>query len=190
MFMEAQIHTLIDRGRQEALMRKLRAGTARPQKRSRPAKPLVEPIRKDISGLTPAQKSGLTKQIIEAAEVGDVAEIENALEKGVDVNVNYPDGGWTALVAASFNGHIEVVEFLLKVPNIDVNAKGGGFTALMNASMRGYPKIVELLLKEQNIDVNAKYDGKTALTFATENGNMETVELLKRHGGRKWRKAS
>ena len=75
------------------------------------------------------------------------------------INVNR----WTSLMAASLNGHHQVVELLLKEkadPNIHDN---DGRTALMAASKNGHQQVVELLLKEKaDPNIQDTY-GKTVL---------------------------
>ena len=86
-------------------------------------------------------------------------------------------------MAASENGHQQVVELLLKEkadPNIqDSNSQ----TALMVASHNGHQQVVEILLKEKadpNIQDN---DGETALVAASENGHHQVVDR-KTQGGK------
>ena len=54
-------------------------------------------------------------------------------------------------MAASKNGHYQVVELLLK-GEADVNIQNNGWTALMFASDNGHHHIVELLLKWRSCD--------------------------------------
>ena len=57
------------------------------------------------------------------------------------------EDGKTALIAASENGHLAIVEILLK-NKADLNAKSNGaLTALMLASERGHKEIAEILKK-------------------------------------------
>jgi len=125
----------------------------------------------------------LSIAFIQAAGKGDLHTVESSLlTKGIDVNVTL-SSGQTALMAASLNGHKEVVELLL-VKGADVNAKiNNGLTALMVASQNGHKEVVELLLAK-GADVNAKVsNGSTAMTAASKNGHQEVTELLRQHGG-------
>jgi len=91
------------------------------------------------------------------------------------------DEGITPLIAASSEGHVEIIKLLLGQSGIDVNVKDkDGTNSLMAASARGHADAVELLLKagasvnEQNID------GHTALMFAY-NGKNQVETLWERY---------
>ena len=90
--------------------------------------------------------------------------------------------GYTALYAASQDGHREVVEKLLeKGAGIDVQNKYGQ-TALMMASGMGHGEVVEKLLdKGASIDLQTN-NGATALMLASQNGHGEVVEKLLEKG--------
>ena len=60
--------------------------------------------------------------LIKAAENGDLEGIKRALEGGEDVNVRGIHG-WTALIWASWLGHMEIVRLLLG-KGADVDARG------------------------------------------------------------------
>jgi len=94
---------------------------------------------------------------------------------------------WTNLHITSFNGHIDVVEYLLD-KGADIHAKftwvDEGLTALHLAAKRGHAKVVEHLLAK-GADVNAKTKkGGTALSLAKEKGHKQVVELLLKHGAK------
>ncbi|KAK3351860.1 hypothetical protein B0H65DRAFT_137399 [Neurospora tetraspora] len=104
--------------------------------------------------------------------------VEDILAKEkIDVNAQGGEYG-TALQAASFQGHKEIVEMLLD-KGADVNVQGGDYgTALQAASREGYKEIVEMLL-DKGADVNTQggYYG-TALQAASARGHKEVVEML------------
>ena len=67
---------------------------------------------------------------------GPLGVVRLLLEKGADVNANYPSGV-TALIWASREGHLNVVKLLLE-KGADVNARDKfGRTALMMAAQWG-----------------------------------------------------
>jgi len=83
----------------------------------------------------------------EAAKFGDLSRVNDLIAAKADVNVK-DEEGYTALMIASYKGHIEVVKALIAA-KADVNAKANNnVTALMMASMNGHREIVRLLTKE------------------------------------------
>ncbi|MBE33769.1 hypothetical protein CL647_06800, partial [bacterium] len=106
------------------------------------------------------------KQLLEAAESGDISEVKNLLDRGADVDAK-GRYGWTALYLATKYNHVKTVQLLLN-SEADVNARNNnGSTALHRAVYENNVKIVQLLL-DNRADVNArnKY-GSTALFRAT-----------------------
>jgi ankyrin repeat protein len=72
--------------------------------------------------------------------------MKTLIKAGADVNAK-DEGGVTALMLASSDGHKEMVKMLIKA-GADVNAKDkNGKTALMRASERGRKEIVKMLIK-------------------------------------------
>ena len=113
-----------------------------------------------------------------ASDLGHVAVIETLLiEYNNDPNVQNK-AGWSALMFASCNGHLQVVDLLLK-QNADPNVQNlKGWTALILASGYGDPCLVEILLKK-GADPNIHaIDGLTALIIASINGHLQIVALL------------
>ncbi len=111
------------------------------------------------------------------AENINIAEINELIDMGADVNAE-DDSGYTALMEASFNGHLDVVELLIK-NGADVNETNNhGATALMWASAYNHIEIVKCLVKN-NADVNIKNkEDCTALIWASRYDNAEIVEYL------------
>eukprot|EP00092_Neocalanus_flemingeri_P067376 GFUD01082228.1.p1 GENE.GFUD01082228.1~~GFUD01082228.1.p1 ORF type:complete len:237 (-),score=42.24 GFUD01082228.1:171-830(-) len=94
--------------------------------------------------------------------------------------------GHTALILASLNNHIQVVECLLAQPQIDVNKQDHlGRTDLMRASYYcNLSTVVERLLALPQISVNqTDTNGNTALILASYNNSEEVVKLLVAHPG-------
>ena len=92
--------------------------------------------------------------------------------------------GETALMDASREGHVEIVQAILD-KGTNVNAKDDwGRTALMLASQKGHKDHVELLLAK-GADVNARAsNGDTALMLASDNGHKEVRALLIKAGAK------
>src|SRR3972149_7805041 len=98
-----------------------------------------------------------------------------------NVTLNTVDG-FTALIWASYEGHMETVKLLLS-KGADVKAKNSeGVTALTAASFSGHLETVKLLLSK-GADVNAKNSEDLpalipALIPASSGGHLEIVKLL------------
>ena len=138
------------------------------------------------------------KELLLAAEKGDLSEVKRLIESGANVNTKTfkirPPGvkgrstyGRTALLIASREKHKDIVEYLIK-NGADVNAKSDrGDTALMFASLVGEKEIVELLINN-GADVNAKSNkGFTALMRASfdardDEKHREVIKILIKHG--------
>jgi ankyrin repeat protein len=95
--------------------------------------------------------------LIQAAEKGNLPEVQVALDNGADINATLIKKyygifvkGVTALIAASENGHAEIVKLLL---NKGANLKAKttiddiDYTALGIAKMKGKKDIIEILEK-------------------------------------------
>lgn len=122
--------------------------------------------------------AGPNEDLWKSAEEGNLAGVQNALDKGANINAKNAYGG-TALFPAAGRGHLKVVKFLI-AKKIDVSAKSKyGGTALFWAVEKGRVEIVKILITAK-IDINA-YDtdsGGTALMGAAEMGMFEIVKLL------------
>ena len=132
--------------------------------------------------LSPQEQRILNAEFIEAAKRGDLTTMEDLLDIGADITAKDNAQGRTALICASFDGHEEVVEFLIKLgANVNATDKDGQ-TAIIAAVNRGYKTIVESLIKH-GADVNARNnDGETALIWNSHFGNMGIAELLIKNG--------
>ena len=113
--------------------------------------------------------------------LGDAERIEGAIRSGVNVNTK-DKYGTTALINATDNGKIKVVEVLLK-HGADIDAKdNSGETALMKAVFWDNTDIARLLL-EYGADVDAKdNNGETALMKAVLWDNTDIPRLLLEYG--------
>ncbi len=115
--------------------------------------------------------------LIIAAEKGKFEIVKLLLEMGSEVNAPYQDflnnerfknyghylpyinrgrkawdnkapSGWTALMAASFNGHLEVVEILLKYgADVDAHDDVNNYTALTYAASQSHLEVLKLILE-------------------------------------------
>lgn len=112
------------------------------------------------------------------------------LDNGAHVNAQGGDYG-NALQAASFRGHVEVVQILLD-KGAHVNAQGGNYgNALQAASCIGRDEVVQILL-DKGADINAqggKYgnalQGALAGQHEFKTDNSRVTQILLENGARK-----
>ena len=99
------------------------------------------------------------------------------LEFGADINTKSWDG-YTALIKASINGNIALIEFLIQ-NGADINTKTKhGFTALHYAARVGKNSVVKLLVTEgAGVNVRDKI-GTTPLMYLSRNGYINMVTNL------------
>ena len=112
----------------------------------------------------------------QAATAGGILDVRFLLARGANleattvfVNERGDEHQWTALVWASFNGHLGVATALL-----DANAAQRD-RALRNSSGRGHTPVVALLL-DHGADIHFEEDGP--LMMAAQHGRLATATLL------------
>jgi hypothetical protein len=115
-----------------------------------------------------------------AAMVGDVGEVRRRLDAGVNGSARHLgySGLPTALLAASFQGHLDVAQALLsaKVAVSDRNIQGR--TALHQAADQDHAAIVALLCAAGAPRDWQDFHGHTALHVAAWQGHLASVEAL------------
>lgn len=137
--------------------------------------------------LTAMAVNAQSDDLVSAAKRGDVAAVNRLLQAGADVNqpkfvsVGGNIGDATALMVASFQGSLEVVQALLAA-KADVNAtmseKKNGETALTFAVQKGDVEVVRALLAA-NADVNhVSSNGNSPLYVAARTANLNMVKVL------------
>jgi len=88
----------------------------------------------------------LDNNLLKNSKEGNYKEAEKYVKKGANVNVKCDEGN-TALMWASYSGHLNIVKLFVK-HGADVNAKNNaGYTALMLARAMGHTEISKLLKK-------------------------------------------
>ena len=109
--------------------------------------------------------------------------------KNSNLDINWKThSGATALMTASFYGHVEIVKLLLAA-KANINATDhNGITALMWACFTGNIEIVKLLLAA-GADTNIEYKTffgngtETALSLAQQCGHLAIVKIINSYSG-------
>lgn len=117
------------------------------------------------------------RALFEAAESGNIADIEKLLTAGANVNCAL-DGDGSPLIAAARNGQLGAVDLLLvrgANPNMPVPGDGN---PLIMAAREGHAEIVTLLL-DRGSDINQVVPGdENALIQASDEGHLNVVKVL------------
>jgi hypothetical protein len=112
----------------------------------------------------------------EAARRGDTEALAAVIRAGLGIEAT-DTRGFSALVLASYHGHVDATRLLLDA-GATPDGTGEGNTALMGVAFKGYAALATMLL-DAGADVNrANQAGQTALTFAELGGKGALVELL------------
>ncbi len=134
------------------------------------------------------QQNRPIEKLIEMATEGNIAEVNRAIEIGIEID-ELGAKGHTALMVAAYYGHRSIVNALLAAgadPNLlsDDNGLGAGMTALMLAAGSFFAsnrqQIAKLLIAG-GADVNQRgAGGKTAVFYAAlaGSGYLDCVETL------------
>lgn len=138
-----------------------------------------------VSDERPSYRSGkwswAGEKLAEAGEVGDIEQIRQMLDAGIDVNT-VAEGDGTALIGAARGGQLETVRFLID-RGADVNlASPGDGNPLIMAAEKGHLEIVELLL-DRGAEIDRLVPGdENPIIQAAWHGHERVVELLLRRG--------
>lgn len=119
---------------------------------------------------------------IEIASQNDIEAVKAYLDEGFDINT-INSNGTTMLLAATIEGHSDLVDYLLK-SGADPNLSNiQGTSPLFGASLMGFNEIVTSLLAN-GANPNIRIDGiyVTPLMIAIANNRTEVVATLLKHG--------
>lgn len=126
-------------------------------------------------------KSSNEGRTLHVASNDDRVNIGILFQKDADwMTVN--NSGWTALNAASYNNHVDVVKLLLKKGADWTITKKYGCTPLYAASYNGHDKVVRLLLEKGADWTTPNNDGRVPIDAALISGHVEVVKLLLEKG--------
>lgn len=90
----------------------------------------------------------MNAQIVDAARRGSLDAVKGALASGVDLNSQCSGNRSTALIAAAYRGHIDIVEFLLQ-QHADVNLSNDDGASAVDAADSGGFYDISLLLRSR-----------------------------------------
>mmetsp|Transcript_43471 Transcript_43471/g.69965 ORF Transcript_43471/g.69965 Transcript_43471/m.69965 type:complete len:351 (-) Transcript_43471:316-1368(-) len=134
-----------------------------------------------VEYLSDLSASGTGAALFAAAQAGNAAGVISELKLGAPVDSKHGGYGYTALIAASENNHLEVVKALVNTGKADVNATNkNGTSALIEAASHDNIDIVKFLVEEGNADVDYRggEEQKTASEWAVICGRKRTVVYL------------
>lgn len=118
------------------------------------------------------------EKYVEAAADGNISEMEALSQKNGDLTNAREDRNWTALIAASSLGKIDIVKYLVKKKaklNLRTNL---GDTAIYRASANGHTDIVKFLLESgANPNIRDK-KGDSCLIKASSKGHTDVMRVL------------
>ena len=122
--------------------------------------------------------------LLDAAEFGDINKIMDLLESGADPNFQEDDMGETALMIASREKWLPIVELLLDIganPNLKDNEGNTAlmYTAVYNSNI--HLKIIRLLLNSGANPLIKNNYGETAYDSALLFGYIENAKLIKKY---------
>jgi ankyrin repeat protein len=134
--------------------------------------------------LLSCQLALFSADIFTVAGSGTVAQVQQAIKAGADVNARDEDGETPLMYAAGYNTNPDVLSVLIKA-GADLNARDyEGETPLMFAAENNTNPDVLSVLIEAGVDVNARdKDGVTPLMLAARhNINPEVLSVLIKAG--------
>ena len=118
------------------------------------------------------------EMLFDAAASGRTDMIDALVQAGADVN-GYDPRGFTPLILAAYNGHLDTVEALIrdKADACKPDATQGN-TAQMGVAFKGYDDIAARLLKAGCVVDARNHQGQTALMMAAMFDRKAQVDLL------------
>ncbi len=97
----------------------------------------------------------IDEQLFSVARSGELAQLEQLLNQGTDVNKTNSQG-FTALMLAAYYGHTPLIERLIQSGAQTCTIDNKGSSAMMGAAFRGHLKVVQWLLENSGCDVNQR----------------------------------
>ena len=124
-----------------------------------------------------------TNLLYYSIQKGEIKEVEQLLDKGVDLQAR-DHCGWPPLLRAAEAGQSAIVDMLLKRGADPTKGTAGDRHPLHFAAEEGHVETVRLLLQHTAINLNQKdFTGRTAFFRAADNGRREVIEFLLEYKG-------
>ena len=125
-----------------------------------------------------AQRQIVKSPLILAVSMGKLAEVENLVRAGADVNTVTKEDGGTALYSAAAQGHLAIVQYLVQQGADKNKVSNEGATPLFIAAQGGNLAVVQYLVQEGADKNKAINDGRTPLLSAAQHGHLAVVQCL------------
>ncbi len=121
----------------------------------------------------------LDKELLIAAQYGNLDEIRSLVGQGASLGAKYIDGR-TLMHCAAYGGKLDVVEYLVAGEKSSLEVKdNSGKTPLHCAASNGKLDIVKYFVDEEKIDASIKDNsGWTPLHWASWNGHLDVAKYL------------
>ncbi|XP_078261911.1 ankyrin repeat and SOCS box protein 3 [Rhinoraja longicauda] len=117
-----------------------------------------------------------------AAEKGHIAIIRTLLKNEARINGAHSACLWSVVHQAAYQGHLDVLKFLLEKGADKESKDDYGITPLFLAAQYGKLESLRTLIQYgSNVNCQA-YDKATPLFIAAQEGHVECVEVLLSHG--------
>jgi uncharacterized protein len=126
--------------------------------------------------------SSANEKLRDAAERGNVAEIERLVAAGADPNAVVVD--WTPLQKAAVYGQVAAMAALLKAGARVDGADSAGQTPLILAAANGQTAAIDALLAAGANVNHARNNGNTALHLASMGGRLDAARVLLEAGAK------